>query len=111
MYVFGMTVLLGLAVYGVAVLGYRYLRLGRELWALFMVALGIGVAWLADFSLFAAWGLPVRDHAIGVWLTGFALAGTGYFWKVVLEFFAGVSRKFTDQARSMEKTEKLRRVA
>lgn len=111
MYAFGMTVMLGLAVYGIAVLGYRYLRLGRELWALLMVALGIGAAWLANFSLFAAWGLPVRNHAIGVWLTSFAIAGVGYFWKVILEFFAGISRKFTDQARTMEKTENLRRAA
>ena len=76
-----------------------------------MVALGIGAVWLADFSLFAAWALPVRNHAIGVWLTGFAIAGAGYFWKIILEFFAGISRKFTDQARTMEKSEHLHRVA
>lgn len=111
MYAFGMIALLGLAVYAVPVLGYRYLRFGRELWMLLMVAVGTGAAWLADFSLFAAWGLPVRNHAIGIWLTGVAVAGVGYFWKVILEFFAGMSRKFTDQARTMEKSENLRRVA
>ena len=111
MYTFGTIALLGLGVLAVGMIGQRYLSLAREYWALLLVALGIGATWLADFSLFAAWGLPVRDHAIGVWLTGLAIAGAAYFWRVVLEFFVGMSRKITDQARTMEKSENLRRVA
>ena len=42
---------------------------------------------------------------------GFGIAGAGYFWRVILEFFAGISRKVTDEARSLEHSEKLRRVA
>jgi hypothetical protein len=53
----------------------------------------------------------VRDHGIAGTLTGFAIAGVGYFWRVILEFFAGISRKVTDRARSMERSEKLRKVA
>jgi hypothetical protein len=111
MYGFGMAVLLGLATVSVVAVAYRYLSVARELWALVIVLLGIGAAWLADFDLFAVWGLAVRDHAIAVTLTGFAIAGAGYFWRVILEFFAGISRKFVDQARSLEKSEQLRRVA
>ena len=111
MYAFGMIALLGLAILAVGAVGYRYLSLAREYWAVLLVLLGIGAAWLADFDLFGVWGLAVRDHGIAVTLTGFAVAGAGYFWRVVLEFFSGLSRKFTDQARSMEKSENLRRVA
>jgi hypothetical protein len=111
MYGFGMVVLLGLATVGVAAVAYRYLSVARELWALLIVLFGIGAAWLADFDLFAVWGLAVRDHAIAVTLTGLAIAGAGYFWRVILEFFAGISRRFVDQARSLEKSEQLRRVA
>jgi hypothetical protein len=111
MYGFGMVALLGLAAIGVGAVIYRYLSMAREFWALLIVLLGIGAAWLANFDLFAVWGLAVRDHAIAVTLTGFAVAGAGYFWRVILEFFAGISRKFTDQARSLEKSEKLRRAA
>lgn len=111
MYGFGMVVLLGLAAVGVGAVAYRYLSMAREAWALLLVLLGVGAAWLADFDLFAVWGLAVRDHAIAVTLTGFAIAGAGYFWRVILEFFAGISRKFVDQARSLEKSEQLRRVA
>ncbi len=111
MYGFGMIVLLGLAVVGVGAVAYRYLSVAREFWALLIVLLGVGAAWLANFDLFAIWGLAVRDHAIAVTLTGFAVAGVGYFWRVVLEFFAGFSRKLVDEARSLEKSEQLRRVA
>lgn len=111
MYAFGMIALLGLAILAVGAVGYRYLALAREYWAVLLVGLGIGAAWLANFDLFGVWGLAVRNHGIAVTLTGLAIAGSGYFWRIVLEFFAGLSRKFTDQARSMEKTENLRRVA
>ena len=111
MYGFGMVALLGLAAVGVGAVAYRYLALAREFWALLIVLLGIGAAWLANFDLFGLWGLAVRDHAIAVTLTGFAIAGVGYFWRVILQFFAEISRKFTDEARTLEKVEKLRRAA
>jgi hypothetical protein len=111
MYGFGMVVLLGLAVLVVGAIIYRYLAIAREFWAVMLVGLGIGAAWLADFDIFGVWGLAVRDHAIAVTITGLAIAGVGYFWRVILEFFAGISRKVTDEARTLEKTENLRRVA
>jgi hypothetical protein len=110
MYGFGMVVLLGLAAFAVAVVAYRYLSVAREFWALLLVLLGIGAAWLANFNLFGVWGLAVRDHWIAVTLTGLAIAGVGYFWRVILEFFAGISRKVTDEARSLEQSE-LRKAA
>lgn len=111
MYGFGMIALLGLAVFAVGAVAYRYLAMAREFWAVLLVLLGIGAAWLANFDLFGLWGLAVRDHAIAVTLTGFAIGGVAYFWKVILEFFAGISRKFTDEARTLEQSQNLRRVA
>ncbi len=111
MYGFGMVALLGLAVLAVGAIGYRYLAIAREFWALLLVGLGIGAAWLANFDLFGIWGMPVRGHAIAVTLTGLALGGVAYFWKAILEFFAGISRKFTDEARTLEREQNLRRVA
>lgn len=111
MYGFGMIALLGLAVFAVGAIGYRYLAIAREFWAVLLVLLGIGAAWLANFDIFGVWGLAVREHWIAVTLTGLALGGVGYFWKVILDLFAGISRKFTDEAQKLEKTENLRRVA
>ncbi len=111
MYGFGMIALLGLAVLAVGAIGYRYLAIAREFWAVLLVGLGIGAAWLANFDLFGYWHLMVRDHAIAVTLTGLVIGGVAYFWRVILEFFADISRKFTDEAQTIEKTENLRRVA
>lgn len=111
MYAFGMLALLGLAVLVVAKVADRFLSMALEVWAFVLVALGMGAAWLADFSLFSEWGLNVRNTTIGITLTGFLIAGAAFFWREILSFFAGLSRKFTDQAVSIEHTEKLRRVA
>ncbi|MEK8170109.1 hypothetical protein NKH77_11165 [Streptomyces sp. M19] len=111
MYAFGLLVLLGLAVLVVAKVGQRRLALADELWAFTLVALGVGAAWLTGFDLFRAWGLPERTGAIGITLTGFLIAGAGHFWREVLHFFAGLSRKLTDEAETIERAEQLRRVA
>ncbi|MGW6268407.1 MULTISPECIES: hypothetical protein [unclassified Streptomyces] len=105
---FGTVALLGLAVLVVAKM---MPALAQEIVALVLMALGVGAAWLADFDLFAAWELGVRNEAIGITLTGLLIAGAGYFWREVLRFFAGAARKFTDEAKTIEKTEQLRRVA
>jgi hypothetical protein len=47
--------------------------MAREFWAMLIVLLGIGTAWLANFDLFGVWGLAVRDHAIAVTLNGFMI--------------------------------------
>lgn len=111
MYAFGMMALLGLAVLVVARIGNRYLRLIPEAWAFVLVALGVGAAWLVDFNLFSVWSIPVRNSEIAVTLTGILIAGFGYFWHQILGLFGGLYRKFTDEARTIEKTENLRRVA
>jgi hypothetical protein len=111
MYAFGMIALLGLAVLAVARVANRYLSLASEVWAFVLVALGVGAAWLINLNLFSVWSIPVRNSAIAVTLTGILIGGAAYFWRSVLGFFTSLSRKFTDQARTTEKTEHLRRAA
>jgi hypothetical protein len=111
MYAFAVMVLLGLAVLAVAKIADRYLSLAAEAWALTMLGLGVGAAWLVNFNLFATWGLAARNTAIGVTLTGLAIGGVAYFWREILDFLGGLYRKYTDQAASIEKSEHLRRAA
>lgn len=111
MYVLGMVALLGIAVLTVANMADRFLALAAEAWAFVLVALGIGAAWLIDLNLFSLWDIPVRTSWIAVTITGIVIAGAAYFWRAVLGLFSGLSRKFTDEAVTMEKTERLRRVA
>ena len=57
------------------------------------------------------WAIPIRTSQIAVTTTGIIIAGAARFWRAILGFFSGLSRKFTDQAVTMEKTEHLRRMA
>jgi hypothetical protein len=45
--------------------------------------MSIGVAWLLDYSVFAAWGIPIRDADMGVVVTGFIIAGTTVPWRAL----------------------------
>ena len=89
----------------------HYLAIAREFSAIAMVVLGIAAAWIADFDLFGAWGLTVRNHAIGLLFTGLVIAGAAYFWQPILGFFDSLTRKHVDEAQALEKTQNLRRVA
>jgi len=111
MYAFGMIALMGLAVLTVAKMGSHYLRQISGAWAFALVALGVGAAWLTNLNLFSAWGIPVRNSEIAVTVTGILLAGAAYFWREILGLFGGLYRKYTDQARVMEKSEHLRLAA
>ncbi len=111
MYAFGIMALLGLAVLAISRIASRYMEMATEVWAFVLLALGVGGAWLVNLNLFAAWGITTRANWIGVTLTGLMIAGAAYFWKEVLSFFEGISRKLTDEAVTLEKTEHLRRVA
>ena len=111
MYAFGIMALLGLAVLAVARIASRYVSMAAEVWAIVLVGLGVGAAWLLSLNLFSMWGIATRGSAIGVTVTGLIVAGAAYFWNEILCFFGGLSRKFTDEAETLEKTEHLRRVA
>ncbi|WIX98242.1 hypothetical protein QRX60_29745 [Amycolatopsis mongoliensis] len=111
MHAFGMLVLLGLGIVAVSGIAARWLTLVREFWAVALVVLGVATAWIADFDLFSAWTLAVRSHALGIVFTGIAVAGAGYFWREVLLFLESLSRKHTDEARTLEKAQNLHRVA
>lgn len=46
----------------------------------------IGGVWLLDYSLFEQWGVDVRDTTLGVWMTGFIVAGMTVPWRAVFGF-------------------------
>ncbi|WP_020660056.1 hypothetical protein [Amycolatopsis benzoatilytica] len=108
---FGMLVVLGLGIVAVSAIAARWLTLARELWAAAFVVLGIAVAWIVNFDLFAEWGLAVRSPALGIVFTGVAVAGAAYFWREILLYFEGLSRKHADEAQTIERTHHLRRAA
>lgn len=111
MYIFAVALLLGLGVMALAAVADRFLSVFHELWAVAVVAIGIGLAWLANFNMWAQWGLEIRAAWIGVTLTGLALAGIAYFWRETLGLVGAMFRKLSDEAEELERTHGLRRVA
>jgi len=113
MYTFAMAALLALGVLIVAMVLERLAARMESpaLWGILLIGLGIGTAWLANFNLWAQWGLTVRWEWVGVTVSGLALAGLAQVWHAVLDLLAGVGRKYNDEAATMEKTEGLRRIA
>jgi hypothetical protein len=49
-------------------------------------AASLAAVWLLDFSMFAGFEVPVRDDAVGVWLTGFVVAGMTVPWRALFGF-------------------------
>lgn len=111
MEVFAILALFGLGLAVLTTVAYRYVERAREYWGLVAVGLGVGLAWLADLNMWRSWGIDVREPWVGVTLTGLALAGVAYFWREILGFFAGLERKYNDEAEAIEKSQGLRRVA
>ena len=109
MYVFTLMVLLGLAIMTVVALLDRFVM--TELWMGIALILGIGAAWLANFDVFALWGIDLRATWISIGLTGLILGGTAYLLHEVVGLVASVFRKVADEARKFEKVHDLRRAA
>jgi len=44
---------------------------------------GFGAVWALDYSIFDAYGISVRSHASGVWMTGFMVCGATIAWRAL----------------------------
>jgi len=113
MYVFTIAALLGLGILALAMIVERYVTSSerRDWWMALLVVLGIGAAWITNFSIWGLWGVAVRADWVGVTLTGLALGGLAMAWHEVLRLITGMERKLHDEAATLEKAEGLRRVA
>ena len=50
----------------------------------FIVAVGATV--LLDYSVFAGWGVDIRNADMGVWITGFMVAGLTVPWRALFGY-------------------------
>ena len=44
---------------------------------------GLGAVWALDYSLFDRFNIAVRNHATGVWMTGFMVCGATVAWRAM----------------------------
>jgi hypothetical protein len=107
MHEFAILAFAGLAIaLSVRILSTYVKELTRLSTVVLWVGLGVGFAYLANYSIFAAWGIGVRSEPIGMVLTGFMAGGLAMLWEEAISFF----RAYTHQEPS--KTDKpLRRAA
>jgi hypothetical protein len=86
MYAFAVLVLMGLAV--VKLVDFLVDLIGERqgMRSILTFVLAIGSVWVLDLSLFDAWGITTRDHAIGLVMTGFLVAGMTSAWRALFGY-------------------------
>jgi hypothetical protein len=48
--------------------------------------IGVGVTVLLDYSLFRGFGIGIRNDTVGVWVTGFVVAGMTVPWRALFAY-------------------------
>jgi hypothetical protein len=102
MYVFATMALLGLAVAKFVDLVGGTVNVRRPVRPFLAFLTGIGIAWAADFSMFAGFGIGLRTLWIGPVATGLVIGGLACAWHEVLEVLASYARRGNDQATEIE---------
>jgi len=102
MYVFAGLILLALAVSKIVDLVTGFTPLSRVSRMLVALLVGLGAAWLANYSVFAGFGVAFRDRWMEVVGTGFALAGIAGIWHEAMGLLASYTRRVHDQATEIE---------
>src|SRR5262245_27499156 len=58
----------------------------RKVRSLATFVLGVGVTVLMNYSVFRGWGIDIRNETVGVWVTGFAVAGMTVPWRALFAY-------------------------
>jgi len=58
----------------------------RPVKSLLTFAGAIGAVVALDFSLFTGWGVEIRNETLGVWITGFCVAGMTVVWRAAFGY-------------------------
>ena len=72
----------------------------------FLIAMG--AVWMLDYSLFEGFGIDVRDHNTGIWMTGFFVAGLTVPWRAM---FAWLTHEKATVDETLGHHSPMRRVA
>lgn len=86
MYTFAIIALLALATVKLVDFLMDVLPDAPGLRTLLTFVVAIGAVWLLDFSMFTGFDTAVRDASLGVWMTGFAVAGLTSAWRAVFGY-------------------------
>ena len=78
----------------------------RNMRSLATFVIGVGAAVLLDYSLFRGFGVGIRNDTVGVWVTGFVVAGMTVPWRALFGYLTH-DRAATDETLG-EQTPKVR---
>lgn len=106
MYEFAITMLLGLALVTVVNLVSEYVPAIDRYRSAVTVLLAVAGAYLLDFSLFAGFGVDLREAWMGPVMTGLIVAGSTAVWQAVLGWLG-----YSEPARAETRTRQRPRIA
>jgi hypothetical protein len=102
MYEFATIALLGLAVCKLVDLAGNLGHLSRAAKITLAVLMGVGLTWLLDYNVYAAWSQVFRKAWMGTVGTGLTIAGIAAVWHEALDVLSSYSRRSYDQAAEIE---------
>jgi hypothetical protein len=102
MYEFATIALLGLAVCKLVDLAGHVGTPSRATKVTLAVLIGLGLAWLTDYNVFAGWGQGFRRLWMGTVGTGLVIAGLSAVWHEILDVLSSYARRSNDEATEIE---------
>lgn len=102
MFTFATVALLGLAVTKVVDLVRYVTELDRSIRIALSFVLGTVLTWVADYSMFTAWGITFREAWMGPVATGLVIGGLAAAWHGLLGVLTSYARRSHDQATEIE---------
>lgn len=76
--------------------------------SLFTFIVAVGAIGALDYSLFDGWAVAVRDRDVGMWITGFLVAGMTVPWRAM---FAYLTHEKATGDETLGQRSPMRRVA
>lgn len=86
MHDFAIVILMGLAIFKVVDLLEDFIPQLTKFHLLVTLALAVVGAILLDYSVFARYGVDLRNADFGVWMTGIMMAGTTSVWRAAFHW-------------------------
>lgn len=91
MYHFAIVALLGLATLKVCDLLEELVPALDKYNTLVRLAIGVGAAVAIDYSMFAGFGISVREHWMGLWGTGLVIGSMATAWRAALGWLGAIT--------------------